>query len=277
MEFPSFNGFTNTLIPNVNIIGVGKILNHSSMHLLNSMENKYLFRLDDACPRMDHKKWQRIEQVLDKYGVKPLVGIIPNNEDPVTSIDACDAQFWSLAKSWANKGWKIALHGYNHVCTTETGGMNPVHKRSEFAGLPYEQQCEKIKNGYSLLKQHGIETEWFFAPSHTFDENTLKAIRECTPIKYISDMIATKPYLSHGFTFVPCQMGRLREMPIPGYWCACYHPNIMKDEEFVVLENFLSAHKDEFVSFDELPDAGDKSLLDRMLGFAYYSLRKIKK
>lgn len=238
--------------------------------------NKYLIRLDDACPQMDHVKWQRMEGILDKYSVKPLVGIIPNNEDSVTCIDPKDDYFWSLAKSWESKGWKIALHGYNHMCTTETGGMNPVHKRSEFAGLTFNDQCEKIKTGYSILKQNGIETEWFFAPSHTFDMNTLKAIRECTPIKYISDMIATKPYLSHGFTFVPCQMGRLREMPISGYWCACYHPNIMKDEEFDMLDNFLSQHKDEFISFNQIPKARKKSIMDKILGLAYYTLRKIK-
>lgn len=238
--------------------------------------NKYLIRLDDACPQMDHAKWKRMEDMLDKYGVKPLVGIIPNNEDPVTCIDPKDDNFWSLAKSWSTKGWKIALHGYNHVCTTQTGGVNPIHKRSEFASLSYEEQCIKIRKGYSILKQNEIEAEWFFAPSHTFDENTLKAIRECTPIKYISDMIATKPFLSYGLTFVPCQMGRLREMPISGYWCACYHPNIMKDEEFDMLDNFLSQHKDEFISFDQITKARKKSIMDKLLGLAYYNLRKIK-
>lgn len=238
--------------------------------------NKYLIRLDDACPQMDHTKWGQMEQILDKFGIKPLVGVIPNNEDPMTCIDAEDPEFWYHVKEWEHKGWKIALHGYNHVCTTETGGMNPVHKRSEFAGLSYDAQCKKIQDGYSILKKNGIKTEWFFAPSHTFDKNTLKALKKCSPIKNISDMIATKPYLSHGFTFVPCQMGRLRDMPISGYWCACYHPNVMTKEEFVLLEKFLAAHKDEFSSFDELPPASAKDIKDRILGFAYYTLRRIK-
>ena len=71
-------------------------------------------------------------------------------------------------------------------------------------------------------------------------------------------------------------MGKLREMPISGYWCACYHPNIMKDEEFEALERFFQAHKQEFISFDELPEAGNKSLKDRLLSMAYYTLRRIK-
>lgn len=237
---------------------------------------KYLIRLDDACPYMNVEKWQRMEDILDKYSVKPLVGIIPANADPQTKIDPKDTLFWEKAHLWVKKGWSIALHGFDHICTSESGGLNPVHKRSEFAGLPYEEQCKKIRDGYSLLKDKEFEIKWFFAPSHTFDENTLKAIKECTPIRYISDMIATKPYLYKGFTFVPCQMGVFRKMPISGYWCACYHPNNMKDDQFATLESFIKNHKEEFISFDELPKADSKSFKDRVLSLAYYTLRRIK-
>jgi predicted deacetylase len=217
-----------------------------------------------------------MEDILDKYGVKPLVGIIPANADPETKIEPDDSSFWEKAQNWSQKGWSIALHGYNHVCTTETGGLNPVHKRSELAGLSYEEQCQKIRDGYVFLKEKGVDVKWFFAPSHTFDENTLKAIKEFTPIRNISDMIATKPYKKYGLTFAPCQMGVLREMPISGYWCACYHPNIMKDEEFEALESFIKNHKEDFISFEELPEAGSKSVKDKLLSLAYYTLRRIK-
>lgn len=239
-------------------------------------KNTYLIRLDDACPYMDAKKWQRIEDILDKYGVKPLVGIIPANADPETMIDDEDSKFWEKAHQWVDKGWKMALHGYDHVCITHEGGINPVHHRSEFAGLSYNEQAEKIMKGYQTLKEQGLEPDYFFAPSHTFDNTTLKVIKEQTPIRKISDLIATKPYKKDGFTFIPCQMGKLREMPLSGYWCACYHPNIMKDEEFVSLDVFLKTHKQDFISFDELPEAGNKTVKDRLLSLAYYTLRRIK-
>jgi len=54
------------------------------------MKVQYLVRLDDACPYLDKKKWQRMEDILDKYGVKPLVGIIPANADPKTMIESED-------------------------------------------------------------------------------------------------------------------------------------------------------------------------------------------
>ena len=42
---------------------------------------KYLIRLDDACETMDLNKWLRMESLLSKYNVKPLIAVIPNNED----------------------------------------------------------------------------------------------------------------------------------------------------------------------------------------------------
>ena len=47
---------------------------------------------------MDKAKWQRIFNILDYYGVRPMVGIIPHNEDPLQMIDAPDAEFWDEVK-----------------------------------------------------------------------------------------------------------------------------------------------------------------------------------
>lgn len=240
---------------------------------------KYLIRLDDACPYLDKAKWQRMEVILDKYGVKPLIGIIPSNADPQTMIESEDPQFWNKAHSWVHKGWSIALHGYDHVCVTNQGGINPVHQRSEFAGLDYEVQAKKISDGYQELKRHRIETDYFFAPSHTYDKNTLRAIIDNTPIRKISDTIATKPYkMKNGVIVVPCQMGRCREMIIPGYWTACYHPNMMDDRQFEMLDAFLKKHNKDCISFKDLPlsNISSKTIFDRILSFCYFSLKKLK-
>ena len=78
--------------------------------------------MDDACPMMDHQRWQRMEDLLDYYAVRPMVGIIPANTDPDTMIDAPDDAFWKKANRWKSKGWCVALHGYRHVCDS-FGGM----------------------------------------------------------------------------------------------------------------------------------------------------------
>ena len=121
-------------------------------------KTRYLIRLDDACPYMDRAKWQRMKDILDKYCVKPLVGIIPANADPQTMIESEDAQFWDKAKLWQKKGWSLALHGYDHCYISDKGmnGLNPMWIRSEYAGVSLEKQKEKIRNGAGILKVHGL-------------------------------------------------------------------------------------------------------------------------
>lgn len=241
------------------------------------MNNKYLIRLDDACPQMDSAKWSKMEALLDKFCIKPLVGIIPHNMDTQTIIDDVNDGFWALALEWQKKGWKIALHGYNHVYATKCGGINPVHNRSEFAGLPLDAQIDKVSKGYMLLKTKGLYAEYFFAPSHTYDENTIKALMQSTPIHALSDTMARYPYkYNDEFTIIPCQMGKCRNIPMSGYWTFCYHPNTMSDLAFEEFEFFLAANKSKFISFDELPieKAGKKGLFDFFLNRAYLTLRK---
>lgn len=43
--------------------------------------SQYIMRLDDASEYMDVEKWQRMEDLLDKYHIKPIVGVIPDNQD----------------------------------------------------------------------------------------------------------------------------------------------------------------------------------------------------
>ena len=43
--------------------------------------SQYTLRMDDASDYMDAEKWQRMEELLDRYGIKPLVGVSPDNRD----------------------------------------------------------------------------------------------------------------------------------------------------------------------------------------------------
>lgn len=218
--------------------------------------------------------------MLDAYGVKPMVGVIPASKDPKQLIDAADGGFWTKVKKWENKGWAIALHGYDHCFISDAGmkGLNPLWERSEFAGVPLEQQKEKISKGVAILRANGIEPQYFFAPAHTYDENTLQALREESNIRIISDTIATKPYRKDDFVFIPQLGGHCAEMKIPGIWTFCLHPSAMTEENFVATERFLKAHRDEMLGFDELKltNLKGKSLMGRLLSWVYFTRRKLK-
>ena len=240
----------------------------------------YLIRLDDACPTMDANKWQRIENILDAYDVRPLVGIIPANEDPKQQIAAADTEFWAKVKTWEQKGWAIALHGYNHCFISDAGmkGLNPLWERSEFAGVTLVEQKEKIRNGIAVFKKNGIEPRYFFAPAHTYDENTLQALLEESNIRIISDTIATQPYCKGDFVFIPQLGGRCQEMKLPGVWTFCLHPSAMKEEDFLSTERFLQVHKDEMLGFEELnlTKLKGKNLMSRLLSWVYFTRRRLK-
>lgn len=237
----------------------------------------YLIRLDDASDHMNIANWDRIEQMLDANGIKPLVGVIPNNRDPMLLEFAEDPGFWAKASAWQVKGWRIALHGYDHVCSSNCAGMNPVHNRSEFAGLSLEEQRRKIRDGLENLHAHGLKPDVFFAPSHTFDENTLEALRLESDIRMISDTVANNCYCRNGFTFIPQQAGRVRKLPFK-VATVCLHPNFTTDAEFAEIETFFSEHSKEFLDPSSLvATARKKGLLDFAYEKVYFLKRKIRK
>ena len=209
---------------------------------------RMFIRLDDACPKMNIANWNRMEILLDKYNIKPIVGIIPDCKDPDMEKYSEDPDFWNIrVPSWQKKGWTLAMHGYQHVFETNEGGINPVNMRSEFAGLTLDRQKEKIKKGHNILNYHNVFPTVFFAPAHTFDDNTLNALYEETPIRVISDTIASNIYYEKRFYFLPQQSGVVRRLPFK-IVTFCYHPNNMKPDDFTILDNFLREHKNKFVA-----------------------------
>lgn len=237
----------------------------------------YLIRLDDACETMNSRNWNKMEKLLDKYKIKPIVGIIPNNQCKHLILQEKDKKFWEKSIEWQNKGWTIALHGYDHVYLTNEGGINPIHERSEFAGLSLKLQKEKLKKGIKIFQEKGLIPKLFFAPSHTFDLNTIKALLEETEIRVISDTFTLKPYKFNNINFVPQQFGRARNFSI-GLITFCYHPNIMIEEEFEELEKFLEKNFKKFISYDQinLRDLNKMEISDLLINKLYFLFRKIK-
>jgi hypothetical protein len=238
----------------------------------------YLLRLDDACDTMDHAKWKRMEALLDQFNIKPMITVIPNNEDGSQVIDPTDNNFWVWLRSLEKKGWEICMHGNDHVYQTKSGGINPVQRRSEFAGLSYEDQCEKVRKGILKFKQEGIDPKIFVAPSHTFDKNTLLALHNESDIRIVSDTIALYPYTKFGIIFIPQQMNIIRNIMIPGIFTFCYHPSAMTDSDFLELEKNLQYHHLKFSAFRDinLTKIKSKKLIDKLFSFLYFLNRNIK-
>lgn len=233
----------------------------------------YLLRLDDASEYMNIKSWDKMEKVLCKYNIKPIFGIIPKSQDIELMKYEKDPIFMDRVHKWIKLGWMPALHGYTHVFETQEGGINPVNQKSEFAGVSYEKQCEKIKKGIEILYKNNIYPKVFFAPAHTFDDNTIKALISQTDIRVISDTIAHDIYYDKDVYFVPQQSGRCRKLPFKTT-TFCYHPNIMSKVDFDTLDSFLNKNRNKFVSMSELSlKRRKKTVLDNVLNWLYFLKR----
>ncbi len=215
--------------------------------------------------------------MLDKYEIKPIFGIIPENQDPQLLKYKRDADFWDTVSTWIQKGYTPALHSDTHVYCSNCSGINPVNQKSEFAGLPLEAQCEKVRCGNSILLERNIHAEIFFALAHTFDENTVEALRRETEIRVISDTVATDVYFRDGFYYIPQQAGSARKMPFRTV-TFCYHPNTMKDDDFDKFEAFLAQHTNRFTSDSELVlRKRPFGIQDLVIKSLYFGMRKLRK
>jgi predicted deacetylase len=203
------------------------------------MSARYLIRLDDACDTMDRRRWSLVEQVLDKHAVKPIVAVIPDNQDRSLMFEPRNAAFWDKVRAWAQKDWSVAMHGYTHVMhPTQSKLVLPFYTRSEFAGLALEAQAQKIRAAWTLFLAHGVEPKIWVAPAHCFDLITLQAIHQETSIRVVSDGIAWDTYFEHDFHWVPQQLWSLSERK-SGLWTVCLHPNTMDGSAIEALDSAL--------------------------------------
>jgi len=236
----------------------------------------YLIRLDDACPTKNYKNWHKIETILNKYNISPMVAVVPNNQDKKLMVGAINEKFWQEVKAWQDKKWEIALHGFEHKYITKSSGLVPINSYSEFAGLSLKEQSQKIEQGISKFREHEISCRLWIAPAHSFDENTIKALKKESDITIISDGIAFSPYYDHDMYWIPQQLWKPREM-LFGTWTICYHPDEMKEKDFVRLEKFLEKNHKRVTSVEKLKlSKRKKNIIERVFEKAYWKILRKK-
>lgn len=170
---------------------------------------KTTVRMDDITPDMDWEKFLEFKALLDKHRIRPLIGVVPDNRDENLNRGANKGKerekigdFWEYIRALQNEGWVIAMHGFRHVYTQKRGGMFPLNHFSEFAGLAYRQQLAMLEEGKAILESHGIKTDIFMAPAHSYDRNTLKALQKLGFTK-MTDGFGSRPYVWKGMRFYP--------------------------------------------------------------------------
>lgn len=216
---------------------------------------KCAVRFDDVCPTMNWEQFNRAINLMDKYNIKPLLGIIPDNRDPEQIIDDENEAFWNEMLKLQRRGYSIALHGCYHVYdNVERGMITPWEKKgTEFAGHSYENQYEKIKVGKQILESHGIQTDIFFAPAHSYDRVTLRALYD-NGFRYVSDGKSKRPYMQGGIKCIPCRTFAVPKVRRNGVYIAVCHSSRWGEypENYQRLEKFCDRYAEYMVPFEEL-------------------------
>ena len=214
------------------------------------MSARFLLRFDDLCPTMNWGVWEQIESILVRHGIKPLLAVVPDNRDPNLVVDAPKADFWERVRRWQEQGFAIALHGYQHLYETGHSGLLGFNPYSEFAGLTYEEQRDKIERGLAIFSREGIRPDAWAAPAHSFDAVTLRVLGECG-IRVVLDGFYWRPVFTMGALWIPQQMWRFRSMP-GGVWTVGYHHNRFSAGDIARLEAKISHYRKDIVSLEAM-------------------------
>jgi peptidoglycan/xylan/chitin deacetylase (PgdA/CDA1 family) len=238
------------------------------------MRPQYLLRFDDICPSMDWRVWEQVEAKLRDCDIAPVLGVIPDNQDPGLQLEAPNDRFWDRVRKWQARGWTIAMHGYQHRFVTKNSGLLKVNEFSEFAGLPRAEQEDKLRSGREILEREGIQSKVWIAPAHSFDITTVQLLSEMG-FRYISDGFSLLPHVdSFGMTWIPQQLWTFRRRPF-GVWTICFHINGWTPTEIAAFERSVTQYRKLISKFANVVDqyAGrGKTMIDSAAAQVYRSL-----
>ena len=236
-----------------------------------------LIRIDDVAENMNWDLMRKTELLFEKYSIKPVIGVIPNNKDNEILIYPKKNDFWEQVRSWRNKGWEIAMHGYTHVydkiCKKDDyfnyGGG------SEFFGHSLETQISRIKSGLKKFNDEKIKIRTFFAPNHTYDENTFLALKSCG-IKEVIDGHGLMPYMEKDIKFIPQLFYKVFLLPF-GIQSTQIHLNYWKQEDFDNFEKFVKKNSNKIITYDQALKKINNNLFYKSINILSKKILRLKR
>ena len=236
-----------------------------------------LIRLDDIAENMNWDLMKKSELLFEEYGIKPILGVIPNNKDNELLSYSKKNNFWEQVRNWRDKGWEIAMHGYTHVydkiCKNEDyfnyGGG------SEFCGHTLETQISRIKNGLQKFKNEKIKIRSFFAPNHTYDKNTFIALKNFR-INEVIDGYGLMPYIENDIKFIPQLFYKVFALPF-GIQTLQIHLNYWEQKDFDNFEKFIKKHSNKIITYDQAIAKTNNSFFYKFINTSTKIILRIKR
>jgi len=206
---------------------------------------KYIIRFDDLYVGMERNNLYKVRDIIAESFIPAIVGVVPNWQDELHVGDPIgELEFWQTIRLLQENGCEVALHGYSHKLF-EHDNLLGVNSYGEFSGLSFDEQNKKIKDGLAILEKNGVFSRMFMAPAHSFDENTLTALKE-SKVSLITDGKSFYPYVYRDILFCPQISSKLNPYPF-GIITICFHPQWMNNDSYTELKNFCKLHSDSLV------------------------------
>lgn len=222
---------------------------NSVLDRVSHTAGKLILRFDDISPGMAWEKFLPAKEIISQFGIRSVLGVVPECRDPKLSIEPERLDFFTLVRGWLDFGDTIAQHGTYHLYDSSHSGMLGLQNRSEFAGHPYVVQYERLAFGKEILCGKGVWEPFFMAPSHSFDHNTLLALRDLG-FMAITDGFGFYPYRVNGIVLVPQLTARPLNIKF-GVQTLCVHINGMSGASVTALLSFIEKNRTRFIDFRE--------------------------
>ena len=230
---------------------------------------RYLVRFDDICPTMNWKVWDAIEATLVQHQIRPILAVVPDNQDPELVVDPPRPDFWERVRGWQAMGWTIALHGYQHLYVNRDWGLMQLTRQSEFAGLAREAQAEKLRKALAIFEKHGVRADAWVAPSHSFDRITLQLLAELG-VRVVSDGLWPWPFTDRdGIFWLPQQLWSFHPRG-RGVWTVCHHHNHWSGPRLSAFRDEMAGHAGEMADLRQVLESHGRmpqTMLNRWLGY----------
>ena len=213
------------------------------------MTTRYVIRFDDITPMMAWSHFAPFDEVSKELGLPFLVGVVPDCRDSSLSVEEERADFWDWLRIRAARGWTIAQHGFTHVYETGEKGVLGIGRKSEFAGLSYQEQYDKLAAGKDILVREGLWHGVFMAPSHSFDQITLKALA-ALEFTALTDGYGFFAYDLFGIHALPQLLARPLGVGL-GVETVCLHVNTLSQAQIEGHIAFLRSNRASIISFED--------------------------
>lgn len=216
---------------------------------------KIAVRMDDITPDMNWENFRFFQKLFEEAGIEPLLGIVPDNRDENLHKEELHQDFYEVMKDLQKQGWVLSMHGCHHIYSTKKGGIFPLNNFSEFAGVSYTEQKKMLEEGKQSLLNNGIVTDIFMAPAHSYDKNTLRALKELGFTR-LTDGFGKKPYTYKGLTFYPISFRLDKSLKQKsGYTTMVLHANTITEKDKERYTRIFKEHGKDMISYSEYLEA----------------------